>query len=99
MILMHNKMPRYFSGHVTAFTGVLMLHGGLIAWQMMPTPPVVLPQQQVIKVAMVSARMITPLPQPEPVVQEVVPVIPPKTEGMKKVAPESKPQAKTPPPE
>lgn len=95
---MHTKLPHYFSGHIAAFTGVLMLHGGLIAWQMMPTPPVILPQQQVFKVAMVSARMVTPKPQPEPVVQEVVPLpVPPKVEGMKKVAP--KPQAKAPLPE
>lgn len=95
---MYSRMPQYFSGHVAAFTGVLMLHGGLVAWQMMPTPPVVLPQQQVIKVAMVTARMVHPAPQPEPVVQEVAPV-PPKAEGMKKVAPLPKPQVKAPPPE
>lgn len=97
---MHTKLPRYFSGHAAAFTGVLMLHGGLIAWQMMPTPPVVLPQQQVIKVAMVSARMVQPRPQPEPVAQEVTPAtVPPKAEGMKKVAPKPQPQVKAPPPE
>lgn len=99
---MYTKLPQYFSGHVAAFTGVLMLHGGLIAWQMMPTPPVVLPQQQVIKVAMVSARMVQPRPQPEsePVVQEVTPpAVPPKAEGMKKIAPKPQPQVKAPQPE
>lgn len=97
---MHIKLPQYFSGHVAAFTGVLMLHGGLLAWQMSPTPPMVLPQQQVIKVAMVSMHRVQPKPQPEPVVQEITPPpAPPKVKGMKKVMHKQRPQVKKPVPE
>lgn len=89
---MHYKLPAYISAHAVAFVGVAALHGVLMAWQLLPSPPVVLPQQQIIQISMVapSAPVVTP---PPPTVPQAVPevVVPPKAEGMKKVQP-PKPQ-------
>lgn len=99
---MHYKLPSYTSSHIAAFTGVLVLHGGLMAWQMMPTPPIAIPQQQIIQISMVAPS--TPQPEQKPVVQQAqpqpVPDVPPAAEGMKKMQPkpEVQPEVKKPEP-
>lgn len=52
---MRHALPDNRNGHAAAFLGVLLLHGGLLWWQALPQPPMVVPQQQVIRVAMVTA--------------------------------------------
>ncbi|NCY24958.1 MAG: energy transducer TonB [Alphaproteobacteria bacterium] len=77
---------RSFDSQMTALVGALSLHAGLAAWAMMPSAPVVIPQQ-VIRVAMVApAAPEQQVAQQQ--VQEVVeqPALPPKPEGLRKQA-------------
>ena len=66
--------------HALALTGALAVHGAIGAWLLQPAPPIALPQQQVIRVAMLTAA--TP-ETPKPL-QAQAPVVPPKKHGMKK---------------
>lgn len=82
----HPALPRHSTAHIAAFCCVVALHGGLLWWQMRPQPAVALPQQQVVRVAMISAPAT-----PEPV-QETVEIKPaPAKKGMVK-AEEKPPQ-------
>lgn len=84
------RLPHTASGHLLALTGMITLHAGLAAWAMQPTPPVAIPQQQVIRVTMVAPATAKAQPvQPVPMKQEA-PKIPPKEKGRVKV--ERKPQ-------
>jgi protein TonB len=71
-------------GHIIAVSGTLAVHAGLTAWAIQPEPPIAIPQQQVIQVAMISAPQEKVESEP---VQEIEKPIPPKPEGMKKIQP------------
>lgn len=51
---MRYDLPSYASAHVAAIVGVVALHGGMLAWQMMPSAPIAIPQQQIIQISMVA---------------------------------------------
>lgn len=95
---MRHHLPENATGHIAAFAGVVLLHGGLLLAHLQPVPPQALPQQQVISVSMVAP----PAPQPQPpqvqAVAEPAPKTPPKKKGMRK-AEEPKPIAEAPKPE
>lgn len=87
---MQQRPPSYTSSHIAAFAGVLLVHGGLMAWQLLPQPPVAIPQQQVIRISMVapSTPPAPPQAQPEPPpAPPPAPEIPPAPKGMKKAEP------------
>jgi periplasmic protein TonB len=96
----HYSLPVYGGAHVAAAAGVVLLHGGLLAWQMAPLPPIAIAQQQVIQISMVAPS--TPPVEVSPVVPEIVsePVspVPPKAEGMQKIQPEPRPAPVAPQP-
>ena len=71
------------STHVLALTGALAVHGAIGAWLLQPAPPIALPQQQVIRVAMLAAA--TP-ETPKPVEAQATVALP-KKHGMKKAEP------------
>lgn len=84
---MKYALPAYFEGHAAALVGVAVLHAGIAAWAMQPEPPMVLPQQHILKVAMVTPAMPRAMTQPQPIqeVQAPRPVsIPPAKQGMVK---------------
>lgn len=84
-------LPRYRYGQVLAFTGAFAVHAGLAAWAMQPSAPVVIPQQQVIQISMVTPSAPAQV-EPDPVpVEEQAPIVPPKSKGMKKAEPVKKP--------
>jgi protein TonB len=78
-------------GHVLAVSGTLVVHASLAAWAMQPEPPIAIPQQQVIQVAMISAP--TPREEVQPVAETPPPVLP-KMVGMKKIQPPKEMEAK-----
>ncbi len=86
-------MPKYICGHAMAMTGVVLLHTGIAAWAMMPEPPIVTPQQQVIQVSMVAPTVIQKksVPVEAAIVKKQVVKTPPKPKGMIKVEPETTP--------
>jgi protein TonB len=69
-------------GHVIAISGTLAVHAGLAGWAMQPEPPVTIPKQQVIQVAMVSAPALQEKVEP---IEEAPKPVSPKHSGMKKV--------------
>jgi protein TonB len=75
-------------GQALAIAGTIAFHTGIAAWAMQPTPPIAIPQQQVIQVAMIAA----PEPKQEIVepTLEPAPVITPKPQGMIKIQPKLK---------
>lgn len=77
----HHSLPHNRTAHIAAFIAVVALHGGLLWWQVKPQPPLALPQQQVIRVAMVMASV--PEKTPQPVVEQIA--VPPAKHGMRKV--------------
>lgn len=93
---MQPKLPHYLTGHLTAVLGVVALHIGLVAWAMQSSDPIAIPQQHVIRVAMIGAT--TPektedAKRPEKHREESVKPL--KAEGLKKEKPKTKPQENT----
>lgn len=89
------SLPRYPGGHRLALLGVGFVHLAVAALALQPEPPLAIPPQQVIRIAMVAPG--TPQAQPaRPVetVQEAPPKIAPKPEGMRKTEPIVKPERK-----
>lgn len=72
-------------GHAVAFSSAILLHAGIGAWVIAPSDPVVIPQQQVIQIAMVAPSSVAQVEVQEEVkeIKELTKT-PPADEGMKK---------------
>lgn len=79
--------------HIAAIAGAIVLHSSLAAWAMMPDPPMVIPQQQIIQVSMVAPSVVKQKPTPETVIErkKPAPPVPPKSMGMVKAEPKKEP--------
>lgn len=93
---MQPHLPHNRIAHIAAFVAVVCLHGGLMWWQMAPTPPAVLPQQNVVQISMISVTKPAPQPVAEP---KPVPQKAPAEKGMVKQKPEPKKVEQAPEPE
>lgn len=83
------SLPHHWRSHALALSAAVSLHAGIAAWAMMPSPPIAMPQQQVIHITMVAPTIIRQEQKPEPAreVKKEFPNIPPKEKGMVKVEP------------
>jgi periplasmic protein TonB len=86
---MQPHLPHSRNAHIAAFIAVVFLHGGLMWWQLAPKPPVVLPQQNVVQISMISVTEPAPQPVAEPT-PEPAPKVAPAEKGMVKQKPEPK---------
>lgn len=71
-------------GQTLAIAGTLAVHAGVAAWAMQPTPPMAIPQQQVIQVAMI-AQQAPKQERVEPTTEIPAPAVVPEEKGMVKV--------------
>ncbi len=81
-------MSNYIKAHLIAVFSAIALHGGIAAWAMQSSSPVVIPQQQVIQISMVA---------PSSVAQKAVetemqpqPVTPPVADGLHQIKKQNK---------
>lgn len=81
----------YTKLHIIALAGAIALHGGIAAWAMAPSAPVVL-QQQVIQISMVAPSSIAQVQEKSEI--EVQQDTPPKADGLIKVKPKTEKQKK-----
>ncbi len=72
-------------GHAVALSGAILLHAGIGTWAIAPSDPIVIPQQQVIQIAMVALSSVAQVEVQEEVkeIKEVTKA-PPADEGMKR---------------
>lgn len=73
-------------GHIIAVSGTLAVHAGLAAWAMQPEPPIAIPQQRVLQVAIISAPVLQEKIEPVPAAPKS---LPPMAVGMKKISPKN----------